>query len=164
MWFGVSRRFSDKEFLQSQVKKFFDQQLEDLPKGEVELAEIEGLLEELDIKEKEWLESYQAKSISLVKLDEELKDIERKRVELKSDKIRTERSPIEIPKRPSEQEIENYCREIAELLPELSFEEREVFLHDVLKEIFIANRKAFVRGIIPPEKPLKKGISDACQN
>lgn len=150
VWNNVLKLFTNSDLIKDQAKRWTDSQVKQKDYTQDNVISLEKLVKKYDEEEDRYVKAYGSGAITLAKLQEKTKDVRERRLAIESQIMSsTEAKPKSVV---NMAQIDNLPQKFSKMLQLLTFEEKQLFLRDVLERVVVGDgTKVSVKGAIPVE-------------
>lgn len=154
VWIEVLKLFTNADLIREQASRWTDRQLKQVDNSQYDILSSEKLLKKLNEEEERYEKAYGAGVLTLEQLKERIGEV----------RLRKQAAQIEIRKTDEIKskpvidmaQIDNLPQRFSGMLQSFEFEEKQLFLRDVLGEVTVGDgSKVSVKGCIPLESEVQ---------
>lgn len=149
-WEAILKLFTNADLIKKQVKRWTDSKVKEVEYSEDDIVSNAKLLKKLGEEEARYIKAYGQGALTLGQFQEQIKEVKERKEVLQSEigKISEQKAKPVF----DLSLIDNLPKKFSGMLQSLEFEEKQLFLRDVLSQVIVGDgRKVSVKGAIPLE-------------
>jgi site-specific DNA recombinase len=148
IWEEIKRVVLNPQLLLSHIEQLKEKQNARKVKNQTEIEHIEQALKALEIEEDRLLEAYKRGIFPIEKLEKAIQDLKDRKTTLTTNQenlngLKTIATPV------IKKSVHEFCREAAERLESLDFEQKQCFLRSLINRVDFNGEAVTLKGIIP---------------
>ena len=154
VWDNVLRLFTNSELIKAQARRWADSKVKEVEYSEDDIASNAKLLKKLGEEEQRYIKAYGLGALTLDQFQERMKEVRERKEVLQGEigKISEQKAKPAL----DLSLIDNLPQKFSGMLQLLEFEEKQLFLRDVLEKVVVGDgTKVAVKGIIPVESEVQ---------
>lgn len=150
VWGAVLKLFTNADLIREQVRRWTDRQLKQVDNSKGDIISSEKLLKKLSEEEERYEKAYGAGVLTLEQLKERIGEVRLRKQGIQNEV--TKANEVESKPVIDMAQIDNLPQRFSSMLQSLSFEEKQLFLRNVLERVVVGDgTKVSVKGCIPVE-------------
>lgn len=154
VWEAVLKLFTNADLIRSQAKRWTDNNVKGIKCSEDDIASNAKLLKKLGEEEQRYIKAYGLGALTLEQFQERVKEVKDRKETIQGEigKISEQKAKPVL----DLSLIDNLPQKFSGMLQSLSFEEKQLFLRDVLERVIVGDgTKVSVIGAIPVESEVQ---------